>query len=118
MAVRLTHDGRALEVHASGTLVHEDYQQIVPEFERVLGRHGRVNLLFELVDFHGWKPRAAWDDFKLAVKHYSDIGRMAVVGDKKWEKGMALVCRPLTGASVRYFDRAAINEARVWLEGG
>lgn len=40
-----------------------------------------------------------------------------MVGDKKWEKGMSKFCRPFTTAQTRYFDRAAINEARQWLEG-
>ena len=118
MAVRMTHDGRLLEVRASGRLAHEDYQQFVPEFELLLQKHGRVNMLFEMADFHGWKTKAFWDDLKFDLKHFSDLGRVAMVGDKKWEKGMTLLCRPFTAANVRYFDRDAINQARVWLEGG
>lgn len=107
--------GKTLEVHVSGTLVHEDYQRFVPEFERHLEQHHRLRVLFDMVDFHGWGQRALWDDVKFDVKHHSDIERLAMVGDKKWQKGMSLFCRPFTSAKIRYFDRAGIDDARKWL---
>jgi hypothetical protein len=69
-----------------------------------------------MVDFHGWEGAALWDDIKFDVKHFSDIDRLAMVGDRKWEKGMSVFCQPFTTAKVRYFDRAAIDEARAWVE--
>ena len=27
-----------------------------------------------------------------------------MIGDKKWESGMAGFCKPFTGAKIRYFD--------------
>jgi hypothetical protein len=39
-----------------------------------------------------------------------------MVGDKKWEHGMSLFCRPFTTATIRYFDSVAMPEARTWLE--
>jgi hypothetical protein len=41
---------------------------------------------------------------------------LAMVGDKKWEEVMSMICNPFTAASIRYFDHAAIAEARAWLE--
>ena len=29
-----------------------------------------------------------------------------MVGDKKWQKGMATFCKPFTKATIRYFDHA------------
>ena len=55
-------------------------------------------------------------DLKFDLKHFADIERLALVGDKKWEKGMSVFCKPFTTAKIRYFDRAAIAEARAWLE--
>lgn len=118
MAVELSekNGGKLLEVRVSGKLVHEDYQRFVPEFDRLAEQHGKIRLLFEMVDFHGWEPEAFWNDFKLGMKHYSDIERLAMVGDKKWEAWMSVLCRPFTAAQVRYFDYEAIDEARAWLE--
>ena len=69
-----------------------------------------------MVDFHGWEGAAMWDDIKFDMKHFSDIDRLALVGDKKWEKGMSVFCGPFTTAKVRYFDNTAIAEARAWVE--
>ena len=118
MAIQLTEKGggKVLEVQCTGKLAHEDYQRFVPEFERLVKANGKLRVLFEMTDFHGWKAGALWDDIKFDLKHFADIERLALVGDKKWEKGMSVCCRPFTTAKIRYFDRAAIAEARAWLE--
>jgi hypothetical protein len=107
--------GRVLEVAVSERLTHDDYQHFIPAFERLVTRHGKIRVLFEMTDFHGWEAAALWDDMKFDLKHFSDIDRLAMVGDKQWEKGMSVFCRPFTTATIRYFDRAAIEEARTWL---
>jgi hypothetical protein len=118
MAIQLTekNGGKVLEVQVSGKLVHEDYKQFVPEFERLVKENGKMRVLFEMADFHGWEGAEPWDDIKFDLKHFSDIERLALVGDKRWEKGMSVFCKPFTTAKIRYFDRAAISEARAWLE--
>ena len=120
MATRLTetNGGRVLEVSVSGMLTHEDYQHFAPAFERLVTRHGKIRVLFEMTDFHGWETAALWDDMKFDVKHFSDIERLAMVGDKQWERGMSVFCRPFTTAMIRYFDHAAIEDARTWLTSG
>jgi hypothetical protein len=49
------------------------------------------------------------------MKHYSDFDRIAMVGDRRWEKWMVQVCRPFTKAKVRYFDASQIYDAWAWL---
>ena len=110
--------GKVLEVQVSNKLAARDYATLMPEFERLVNRHGKISVLFEMVDFHGWEAGALWDDIKFDVKHFSDIERLAMVGDKKWEKGMSTFCRPFTSAKIQYFDRAEIDRARAWLEAG
>ncbi len=119
MAVKLTElsGGEILEVRVSGRLVRADYRQFVPRFEDMVKEHGRVRVLFEMVDFHGWETGALWDDIKFDLKHFADIERLALVGEKKWEKGMAAFCHPFTTAKIRYFDREAIEQARAWIRG-
>jgi len=120
MAVHLTekHEGKILEVEASGKLALEDYQLFVPEFERLLKKHGKVSVLFEMKDFHGWEPGALWEDIKFDIKHFADIDRIAMVGDKKWEAAMSDFCRPFTRASIRYFDHSELEQAREWIASG
>jgi hypothetical protein len=114
--VKETKDRRTLEVTVTGRLAHEDYEQFVPEFERLLQRHGKLRILFEMVDFHGWEASAWWDDVKFDLKHSKHIERLAMVGEKRWEKVMTSFCRPFLRARLRYFDREEARKARAWLE--
>ena len=107
--------GKILVVHVSGKLTKADYEQLVPEFERLVQQHGKLRLLFDMTGFHGWEAGALWEDIKFDVKHHADIERLAMIGDKKWERGMAGFCKPFTKATIRYFDHAESAEARKWL---
>jgi len=104
-----------IEVKVSGKLVKEDYETFVPEFERLIKRFGKIRILFEMTDFHGWSVAAMWEDMKFDLKHFKDIDRLAMVGDKKWEKGMSVFCKPFTTATIRYFDQADRSQALQWL---
>jgi hypothetical protein len=106
----------ALTVHISGKLTKADYEHFVPEFERLFRLHGRLRVLFDMTAFHGWDAGALWEDIKFDVKHFSDIERLAMVGDKKWQQGMATFCKPFTKATVQYFDHTHAAEARKWLD--
>ena len=119
MPVKLTekNGGNLLEVQLSGTLVKEDYAHLVPILERLVKAHGKIRLLVEMHDFHGWTAGAAWEDIKFDVKHFNDIERLALVGETKWEHAMAIFCKPFNNAEIRYFDRAVSDEARTWVEG-
>jgi hypothetical protein len=107
--------GRILEVHATGKLAAQDYQQFVPEFERLVAQHGKVRLLFEMRDFHGWDAAGLWEDVKFDARHFAHIERIAMIGEKTWQKAMAAFCRPCTTARIRYFTHDQMAAARQWL---
>lgn len=107
--------GKLLAVYVSGKLVAADYEHFVSEFERLVRQLGKLRVLFDMTDFHGWTAGALWADTKFALHHFSDIDRLAMIGDKKWQEGMATFCKPFTKATVRYFDRADAVGARKWL---
>jgi hypothetical protein len=119
MAVQLYKEPekRFVSVQTTGKLTKEDYEHFVPEIEQMVKEHGKIRLLFEMHDFHGWKAGALWEDIKFDIKHFSDIERLAVVGEKRWEQQMAAFCRPFTTAKIRYFDHTSIDEAKGWLLG-
>jgi len=108
--------GKLLVVNVTGKLVVADYDHFVPEFERLVREHGKLHVLFDLTGFNGWTAGALWADTKFAMHHFSDMDRLAVVGEKKWQEGMATFCMPFTNAKVRYFDHTAVFDARKWLD--
>lgn len=83
--------GRILEAHAGEKLTEADYQQLVPRFEALLRQHGKLRLLFDMSGFHGWEAKALWEDIKFDAKHFNDLERIAMVGDKKWQEWSAKV---------------------------
>lgn len=109
-------EGKVLIVPVSGRLEKEDYERFVPEMERLIEQHGKIRLLLETHDFHGWDAGALWEDLKFDAKHFNDIERLAIVGEKRWEKGMAIFCKPFTTAKVRYFDKSKRDEALAWVQ--
>jgi len=111
-------DGKTLEVHAGEKLTQADYQQLVPRFEALVQRHGKLRLLFDMSGFHGWDAKALWEDLKFDAKHFNDLERIAMVGEKKWQEWMSTFCKPFTTATVKYFDKNEMSEARAWLKGG
>ena len=107
-----------VEVHASGKLTKEFYQAFVPAIDEQIKQFGKLRVLFVMHDFHGWTAGALWEDIKFDVKHFGDIERLAMVGDSKWEKGMAAFCKPFTTASIKYFDSAKASDAATWIREG
>ena len=99
-----------------GRLRDEDYKQFMPKMETMLTAEGKVRLFVQFEDFHGWDMHAAWDDLKFGLKHYADFERIAMVGDRRWEKWMAAFCKPFTRAEVKYFDRSEVETAWKWLQ--
>ncbi len=107
--------GNVVEVHATGKLTKEAYELFVPMTEEKIREYGKIRVLFVMHDFHGWTMSAAWEDFKFDLKHFNDIERLAIVGESKWEQGMSWFCRPFTTASIKYFDQADLDQARLWI---
>ena len=108
--------GCVIEVRLSGKLEKKDYEAFVPEIEQRIKQHGRLRILLEMHDFHGWSAGAMWEDLKFDLKHFNDIERVAMVGETRWQEGMAKFCRPFTAAKIKYFEHDHVEEARTWLK--
>ena len=109
-------DGQILYITVIGKLEKEDYDLFVPEIEEQIKKYGKVRFFIELHEFAGWTVSAAWEDCKFGFRHFSDIERIAIVGDKSWEHGMAIFLKPFTKAKVRYFDIKDHEDAEGWIK--
>jgi hypothetical protein len=63
MSINLSEEdgGKLLIVHVSGKLTNGDSVYFTPEFERLVRLHGKLRLLFDMDNFHGWEVNALWD---------------------------------------------------------
>lgn len=114
-ALEILNTGKISHVKVSGKLTKEAYSEFVPALDRQIEEFGKIRILFEMQDFHGWTAGAMWEDFKFDLAHWKDIERLAIAGDAKWEKGMSVFCKPFTSASIQYFDVADMAAATEWL---
>jgi len=117
MALQLDQNAgkKVLTVTVSGKLQADDYTRLGPLVEDLIRKDGKVDMLLVLHDFHGWTAGALWEDIKFDAKHFRDIGKLAIVGETKWEKGMAVFCKPFTTAAIQYFPAEEVAAARKWL---
>ena len=111
-----TDNQNVLAFKMSGKLHDEDYKKFVPLVDNAIAKDGKVRILAQFHDFHGWDMHALWDDIKFSTTHCTKIEKIALVGEEKWEKGMAAVCKPFTMAKVRYFDADEMKAAESWLD--
>ena len=107
-----------LHIFADGQLTTEDYVDFVPRFEALAGS-GPAPMLIELGPaFTGWSLAALWRDLKFDYRHREKFGRMAVIGDQRWEKWGTELTDPLFPGARRFFERLEAEQAEKWLRGG
>lgn len=106
---------KVMEVQLSGKLTSVDYKQFIPETERFINAVGKISVLMIMRDFHGWDMGGIWQDIKWDFKHFNRIERIAMVGEKKWQSAMSVVCKPFTRAEIRYFTMPELEQAREWV---
>jgi hypothetical protein len=118
MPVSLQHHphSRYVEVQLTGKITQTDYEALGPDIEQLIQAHGKLRMLVQLTNFEGWTFGGLWEDIKFDARHFHDIERLAIVGEKRWHEGMALFCKPFTTAMVRYFDSFELDLARSWLQ--
>lgn len=115
--IQLEENGfRIVSLTFTGKLDKEDYELFVPQIEGLMREGKAVRILVEMKDFHGWTIGALWEDTKFGTRHFSDIDRLAIVGDRRWEKVLTAFIKPFTTASVRYFDAMEKEKALEWLK--
>lgn len=111
-------EGRVVKVIASGKLTRSSYDSFTPELDGLIEAHGKIRIIFEMLNFEGWTLGAAWEDLKFSCKNFNHIERIAIVGDRKWEKAMAIVCKPFTRAELDYYDIGDLEIAMEWISEG
>lgn len=73
----------------------------------------KVKVLIDETELNGWEPRAVWDDFKLGLKHGNEFEKIAIYGNKDWQKKAAKIGGWFISGEVKYFDN--YDDAIAWL---
>ena len=104
-----------LSLKAVGKLTHKDYETITPMIDSALSavKEPQVKVLIDGTEMEGWELRAAWDDFKLGLKHGNEFVKIAIYGHKNWQEITAKVGSWFISGEVKYFENR--EDALAWL---
>jgi hypothetical protein len=102
-------------VRLTGTLDKQDYDRLVPVLEARIHQFGKIDLYWEMDAVQGWQPAGLWEELKFDVRHVNNFRKVAIVGDKQWEKWIAQLAGLFTSADIRYFDVHQKEQAMAWL---
>jgi len=111
------HTGDFVRLRATAKLTTEDYRGTIPHLEAILKEHAPLRVLIDARGIEGMEAGAMWLDAKFDMKHGSDIGQIAFVGDQTWEKWLLKIFAPMFKGEVRYFDAAEMAAAESWING-
>lgn len=104
-----------MTMKALGKLTHDDYKTITPMIDSALEgvKEAKVHVLIDGTEMEGWEARAAWDDFKLGLKHGKEFEKIAIYGNKNWQEIAAKVGAWFVSGEVKYFNNC--DEALQWI---
>lgn len=109
--------GPVITAKISGELGKSEVNQLQAAALGAIKRHGRVNALFILENFQGWKQTGDWGDITFMTEHDDQIGKIAVVGAEDWRDMIyAFLAKGFRQAQVEYFLPPELAKARSWLE--
>ena len=107
--------GNVIGYKAIGTITASDYMTLEPEVRALVEKEGNIRMLIDLSEFK-WEKMEAWlQDLKFGLEFRHEIQKMAIIGDKTWEKWMTNLARPFYVHDVRFFHSADIDKAWAWL---
>jgi hypothetical protein len=98
-----------------GKVTVEDYQQLEPAVQTLVDEYDGVCLLLDLQEFAGEEVKAWLPDLKFGHRFHDKINRMAIVGDKRWQKWVAALASPWYAKETRFFHPEETDKAWSWL---
>jgi hypothetical protein len=110
--------GSIVGYKVAGKVTPADYQKLDPEVHALVDKYDRVCLLLDLQEFAGEEVKAWLPDLKFGHRFHDKISKMAIVGDKRWEKWLADLAHPFYAKEAQFFHSDDIDKAWAWLRGG
>lgn len=95
-----------LTLKATGKLTHNDYETINPMIDSALDgvNQPKIKALIDITELEGWELRAAWDDFKLGLKHGNQFVKISIYGNKNWQELSAKIGSWFISGEIKFFE--------------
>jgi hypothetical protein len=114
--IRKLPDG-VIGVEASGVISSEDYSKVlVPMLDKVRKEGKKARFLYHYTPkVEGFTLGAAWQDFRVGLRHMRFIASAAVVTDSPWLRRVCRVCARFMPMNLRVFPERSYDDAVEWL---
>ncbi|HVW98021.1 MAG TPA: STAS/SEC14 domain-containing protein [Mucilaginibacter sp.] len=105
-------------VELTGEVTKNEYDNIFPEVEDLLKREDEINYLVVIkTPLSELTLGVWWDDFKLALKHYTKWNRVAIVTDEKGISTAANIVDLGYPGETKTFQLSEFEKAVAWAAG-
>ncbi len=100
----------------SGTVTKSEIADVQKIAADDIDDGAKPRILAVLENFAGWERSASWGDLEFLFSHSSEIARIAIVGESRWEHdALAFAGAGLRPAPVSFFPTSQLAKARAWL---
>lgn len=108
--------GNIIRTLVSDMLTREDFDKMLPAVQQTVNEWSNIRWYFELRNFPGREPGAAYQELKFDIEYAAEVAKVAMVGTKNWQEWLTTAMKPFTSAEVRFFDILEREEALRWIE--
>lgn len=107
---------KVLKIIVPKKLEADDFLQIAPQVDSIIGRYGKIRLLIDGSGFDGWANTAAFERHAAFIRtHQQKIDRIAVIASHDWQHWLIGAVRIFLHPEVRAYDTAHESEALQWI---
>jgi len=117
MAATFQNEGDGLYLlRIGGVLQRAELDAAQGQLSAEIAGGNKPRLLVLTDNFEGWERGADWNDVDYMLTQGSEIARIAIVGDPKWEaQALAFAGAGFRKAPVKFFPNEQEAAARAWL---
>jgi hypothetical protein len=104
-------------IRATGEVDKDDYERVlIPRMEELVKRQGEINYLLVMeTNVQNFSVAAWFEDFKLALKNFTKLNKVAIVTDQKGVEWLTDISRHFIPGESRGYKLSELEEAIAWV---
>lgn len=104
-----------IAISINGKIKENDYDKVTPLIEKTVKEYDKFKLYIQIDNIEGIEPKAFRKDVKTYFKHFSDVSKIAVVGETDWQKLWSDLASPFVSGEIKFFPHGKVVDAREWI---
>ncbi len=115
-SIRLEAEDRYIQVQLIGKLEPSAYDGVSDEIDGLMSGADPVRLLLDLREFDGWSGLSALGDHLSLVRDHRRVPeRIAIIGDRTWQRLAEKVLSQFVNARTMFFEADDVEGAKAWI---